>query len=531
MSEDKSTWTTKKGLAQMLKGGVIMDVVTAEHAKIAEDAGAVAVMALERVPSDIRATGGVARMSDPLLITQIMDAVTIPVMAKARIGHFVEAQVLEALGVDYIDESEVLTPADEEHHIDKHQFKVPFVCGCRDLGEALRRISEGAAMIRTKGEAGTGNIVEAVRHIRAVHGGIRALQAMREDELYVAAKELRAPIELVRAVAGSGKLPVVNFVAGGIATPADAALAMQLGAEGVFVGSGIFKSRGPGANGPRDRPGNDPLRQPADHRRGLQGPGQPDEGHRAGHPRGGRAAGGQGLVEHSGRAAMSGEAPAPAVLIGVLAVQGAFAEHVALLQQIGVEAVPVRLPHDLEGLAGLILPGGESTAMRKLIDTWDLRSPILELARRGAPIFGTCAGMILLSTEIVDGDPPVLALLDISVKRNAFGRQLESFEADVSVPVLGDRPVHGVFIRAPIVERVGPGVDVLAQLDDGRIVAVRSGSVIATAFHPELAGETRFHRLVATMAAAYAEPGEGSGRRPHPVRRRDLPTHATPAPE
>jgi pyridoxal 5'-phosphate synthase pdxS subunit len=245
MTVETSTWATKKGLAQMLKGGVIMDVVTPEHARIAEDAGAVAVMALERVPADIRAAGGVARMSDPSLIEAIMAAVTIPVMAKARIGHFVEAQVLEALGVDYIDESEVLTPADESHHIDKHQFKVPFVCGCRDLGEALRRISEGAAMIRTKGEAGTGNIVEAVRHIRAVHGGIRALQAKREDELFVAAKELQAPYELVRDVAASGRLPVVNFVAGGIATPADAALAMQLGAEGVFVGSGIFKSEDP----------------------------------------------------------------------------------------------------------------------------------------------------------------------------------------------------------------------------------------------------------------------------------------------
>jgi pyridoxal 5'-phosphate synthase pdxS subunit len=245
MTVETSTWATKKGLAQMLKGGVIMDVVTPEHARIAEDAGAVAVMALERVPADIRAAGGVARMSDPALIEAIMAAVTIPVMAKARIGHFVEAQVLEALGVDYIDESEVLTPADESHHIDKHQFKVPFVCGCRDLGEALRRISEGAAMIRTKGEAGTGNIVEAVRHIRAVHAGIRALQAKREDELFVAAKELQAPYELVREVAGSGRLPVVNFVAGGIATPADAALAMQLGAEGVFVGSGIFKSEDP----------------------------------------------------------------------------------------------------------------------------------------------------------------------------------------------------------------------------------------------------------------------------------------------
>ena len=245
MTVETSTWATKKGLAQMLKGGVIMDVVTPDHAKIAEDAGAVAVMALERVPSDIRATGGVARMSDPAMVEGIMAAVSIPVMAKARIGHFVEAQILEALGVDYIDESEVLTPADETNHIDKHAFKVPFVCGCRDLGEALRRISEGAAMIRTKGEAGTGNIVEAVRHFRTVNAELRRLSSMREDELFVAAKELRAPLELVREVARTGALPVVNFVAGGIATPADAALAMQLGADGVFVGSGIFKSEDP----------------------------------------------------------------------------------------------------------------------------------------------------------------------------------------------------------------------------------------------------------------------------------------------
>jgi pyridoxal 5'-phosphate synthase pdxS subunit len=229
----------------MLKGGVIMDVVSPDQARIAEAAGAGAVMALERVPADIRATGGVARMSDPSLISAIMDAVTIPVMAKARIGHFVEAQVLEALGVDYIDESEVLTPADEANHIDKHAFKVPFVCGARDLGEALRRINEGAAMMRTKGEAGTGDIVEAVRHIRAVTAGIRALGAMRRDELFSAAKELDAPYQLVAEVAAAGRLPVVNFVAGGIATPSDAALAMQLGAEGVFVGSGIFKSEDP----------------------------------------------------------------------------------------------------------------------------------------------------------------------------------------------------------------------------------------------------------------------------------------------
>jgi pyridoxal 5'-phosphate synthase pdxS subunit len=239
------TWTVKAGLAQMLKGGVIMDVVTPEQAKIAEEAGACAVMALERVPSDIRKDGGVARMSDPDMIRGIIDAVTIPVMAKARIGHFVEAQILEALGVDYIDESEVLTPADEAHHVDKHQFKVPFVCGCRDLGEALRRISEGAAMIRTKGEAGTGNVVEAVRHMRSLWDGIRKLQNMPEDELYAAAKELQAPYELVKYVHDHGKLPVVNFSAGGIATPADAALMMQLGAEGNFVGSGIFKSENP----------------------------------------------------------------------------------------------------------------------------------------------------------------------------------------------------------------------------------------------------------------------------------------------
>ena len=245
MVAETGTFLVKSGLAQMLKGGVIMDVVTAEHAKIAEDAGAVAVMALERVPSDIRKAGGVARMSDPSMIEEIIDAVTIPVMAKARIGHFVEAQILEALGVDYIDESEVLTPADENNHINKHDFKVPFVCGCRDLGEALRRIGEGAAMIRTKGEAGTGNIVEAVRHARKVLGEMRRIQNMTNDELMSTARDLRAPYELVREIHDTGKLPVVNFAAGGIASPADAALMMQLGVDGVFVGSGIFKSERP----------------------------------------------------------------------------------------------------------------------------------------------------------------------------------------------------------------------------------------------------------------------------------------------
>jgi len=245
MEQKVGTWEAKKGLAQMLKGGVIMDVTVPEQAKIAEDAGACAVMALERVPADIRKDGGVARMADPEVIVRIQEAVSIPVMAKARIGHFVEAQVLEALEVDYIDESEVLTPADEKNHIDKHPFKVPFVCGCRDLGEALRRLSEGAAMIRTKGEAGSGDIVEAVRHMRKVQAQIRWLKSLRPDELYAAAKELQAPLPLVTVVAQTGNVPVVNFAAGGIATPADAALMMQLGADGVFVGSGIFKSENP----------------------------------------------------------------------------------------------------------------------------------------------------------------------------------------------------------------------------------------------------------------------------------------------
>ena len=237
--------TVKRGLAQMLKGGVIMDVVTPEHARIAEEAGAVAVMALERVPADIRVSGGVARMSDPGLIREIMATVSIPVMAKVRIGHFVEAQILEAIGVDFIDESEVLTPADEAYHINKHDFKIPFVCGCRNLGEALRRIGEGAAMMRTKGEAGTGDVVEAVRHARSVLGEIRRLQNMPEEELMTFAKELGAPYELVKETKALGRLPVVNFAAGGIATPADAALMMQLGVDGVFVGSGIFKSGDP----------------------------------------------------------------------------------------------------------------------------------------------------------------------------------------------------------------------------------------------------------------------------------------------
>ena len=275
---EKSTWTTKRGLAQMLKGGVIMDVVTPEHARIAEEAGACAVMALERVPADIRREGGVARMSDPDLIIQIKEAVTIPVMAKARIGHFVEAQILEAIGVDYIDESEVLTPADDRFHIDKHAFWIPFVCGARDLGEALRRIGEGAAMIRSKGEAGTGNIVEAVRHLREIGDGIRRLQSLPREELMAAAKDLGAPYELVVDVAETGKLPVVLFCAGGVATPADAALVMQLGAEGVFVGSGIFKSDNPAARAKAIVEATTHFREPAILAEVSRGLGEPMRG-------------------------------------------------------------------------------------------------------------------------------------------------------------------------------------------------------------------------------------------------------------
>jgi pyridoxal 5'-phosphate synthase pdxS subunit len=272
------TWTVKAGLARMLQGGVIMDVTTAEQARIAEEAGACAVMALERVPADIRRDGGVARMADPVKIREIMAAVSIPVMAKCRIGHFAEAQILQALGVDYIDESEVLTPADEEHHVDKHAFTVPFVCGCRNLGEALRRIGEGAAMIRTKGEAGTGDVVEAVRHARAVLGEIRRLQGLRPEELAHAAKEMAAPAELVRQVAEAGWLPVVNFAAGGIATPADAALMMQLGVDGVFVGSGIFKSSDPARRAKAIVMATTHFRDPAILAEVSQGLGEPMSG-------------------------------------------------------------------------------------------------------------------------------------------------------------------------------------------------------------------------------------------------------------
>src|SRR3954453_1201179 len=367
------TFPVKRGLAEMLKGGVIMDVVTPDHARIAEDAGATAVMALERVPADIRREGGVSRMSDPEMIEGIKASVTIPVMAKARIGHFVEAQILEALGVDFVDESGVLTPADEAHHIDKWKFTVPFVCGATNLGEALRRISEGAAMIRSKGEAGTGNVVEAVRHLRSMIGDIRRIGQADSAELFDWAKKLQAPLPLVQELAETGWLPVPMFCAGGLATPADAALAMQLGAEAVFVGSGIFKGggaaprrRGGGLRGspplqerragaPRggDRRSDDALQRRVDPRQGQPWPRCADDRHRDG--RGQRALRRPRLVTGP--------------TVGVLALQGAFAVHEQRLRECAVAARQVRTPDDLARADALVMPGGESTTMSKLLTT------------------------------------------------------------------------------------------------------------------------------------------------------------------
>ena len=478
------TLRVKTGLAEMLKGGVIMDVVDAEQARIAEDAGACAVMALERVPADIRRDGGVARMSDPEKIREIQEAVSIPVMAKCRIGHFVEAQILEALEVDYIDESEVLTPADVEHHVDKHAFTVPFVCGATNLGEALRRIAEGAAMIRTKGEAGTGDIVNAVTHMRSVFGAIRGLAGMREEELYAVAKDHSAPYELVRWVAENGRLPVVTFTAGGIATPADAALCMQLGADGVFVGSGIFKSGDP------DRRARaiveatthfEDAKILADVSAGL---GEPMVGISASTlPKGSGSKFAAGSAAPRGKGAdlhfvpvwtgSSGSAFSPC-----RALFASTCRHSAVPAQrssrcacrsssttstdsSSQEASPRRWP-DLQG----------STV-------WTTRS-----GHFGRPILGTCAGMILV-------DRAHLGLADLEVARNAYGRQVASFEADLDLGD-GDRPFRGVFIRAPRVRDVGPGVEVLAQLD-GEPVLLRDGGVLVASFHPELTHDPRIH--------------------------------------
>ena len=492
MTVETSTWATKKGLAQMLKGGVIMDVVTPDQAKIAEDAGAVAVMALERVPADIRKAGGVARMSDPSMIEGIMDAVTIPVMAKARIGHFVEAQVLEALGVDYIDESEVLTPADESNHIDKHAFKVPFVCGCRNLGEALRRINEGAAMMRTKGEAGTGNIVEAVRQLRDVLAEMRRLQGMREDELFVAAKELRRPYELVKQVAADGKLPVVNFVAGGISTPADAALVMQLGAEGVFVGSGIFKCEDPA------RMANaivqattffDDPKKIAEVSKGLGAPmrgiaARGDPGRRSGSPSAaGRATDGArwpaASRDEDRRARPPGGVPRASRHAPRHRRRGRPRARAGRSRRRQRPDPARRREHD-DAPAHRALgpapadprPGRPRRPDLRHVRRDDRPRPRDRRRRAADP-----------AAPRRDGRAQRLRPPARLVRGGAVG-------ADPRRPA-GPR----VFIRAPIIERTSPDVDVLARLDDGRIVAVRERNILATAFHPELAGETRFHRL------------------------------------
>jgi len=465
---DEATFRVKAGLAKMLEGGVIMDVVDAEQAKIAEAAGACAVMALERVPSDIRRDGGVARMSDPAMIRAIQEIATVPVMAKARIGHFAEAQILEALEVDYIDESEVLTPADEAHHIDKWAFKVPFVCGATNLGEALRRIGEGAAMIRSKGEAGTGDIVEAVRHLRTITGQIRQLTQLDDAELATAAKEHGAPLELVRLTAEHGRLPVVLFCAGGIATPADASLVMQLGADGVFVGS-----------------------RPAARAACVRGPRRRHAEHRDAQARRVRAAREPRLVVPT-----SGAPDGDGLVVGVLALQGGFAAHAGVLRRLGATAREVRVPADLEGLDGLILPGGESTTMTLGVEREGLAEPLRAFHASGRPMFGTCAGLIML-------DRVHLGLMDIVARRNAFGRQVRSFEEDLDLGLDGG-PVRAVFIRAPWIAEHGPGVEILATVD-GHPVAAREGSILAISFHPELGDDDRLHRaFLATVRAARA---------------------------
>ena len=413
---DEATFRVKAGLAEMLKGGVIMDVVNAEQAKIAEDAGAAAVMALERVPADIRRDGGVARMSDPMLIKGIQEAVTIPVMAKARIGHFAEAQVLEALEIDYIDESEVLTPADEANHIDKWGFKVPFVCGATNLGEALRRIGEGAAMIRSKGEAGTGDIVEAVRHLRTIRSEIRRLQTLDDMELATAAKELQSPLDLVRQVA-----PRRQAAGRAVLRGRDRHAGRRLAGDaarrrGRVRGLGHLQVRGSGDPRGGDRRGDDPLPGPGARRPRVRGPRDGDDLARDAQARRGPAARQPRLVT-----------------VGVLALQGDFEAHAKMLRGLGADVREVRVPADLEGLDGLVMPGGESTTMTLGIEREGLADPLREFVRSGAPVLGTCAGMIMLDREH-------LGLMDTLCVRNAFGRQIRSFEADLEIPGIdGDR--------------------------------------------------------------------------------------------
>ncbi len=486
MTSEKKTGTLalKTGLAEMLKGGVIMDVTNEDQAKIAEDAGAVAVMALERVPADIRREGGVARMADPAVVERIMAVVTIPVMAKCRIGHFAEARVLESLGVDFIDESEVLTPADEAHHVDKHAFKVPFVCGCRDLGEALRRIGEGAALLRTKGEAGTGNIVEAVRHMRTVVSGIKRLTTLLPEELMAEAKNLGAPYELVRLVAADGPAARAELRRGRHRHPRRRRLDDGPGGGVGVRGVGHLQVGRPCAPRPRHRAGHHALA-------GRQGRGR-------GLARAGRGHAGAGDRRHAG----SREAPDPGVVMrpfGVLALQGDFAAHSKALRELDVPVREVRRVAELRGLAGLVIPGGESTTLLNLMHD----EPWFESLRRfhedGGVLLGTCAGAILLAREVRPRQKS-LELLDAVVERNAYGRQVDSFEARVDAPALGG-PVDGVFIRAPRFVALWPEVEVLGR-HEGEPVLVREGRVIAATFHPELTRSRALHRYAVDLAGS-----------------------------
>ncbi len=447
---ERATFRVKTGLAEMLKGGVIMDVVTPDQARIAEDSGACAVMALERVPADIRRDGGVARMSDPAMIKGIQEAVTIPVMAKARIGHFAEAQVLQSLEVDYIDESEVLTPADERYHIDKLAFEVPFVCGATNLGEALRRIGEGAAMIRSKGEAGTGNVVEAVRHMREITSGIKRLAQLGREELAGAAKEHQAPLEVVHEVAERGRLPVPLFCAGGIATPADAALMMQLGAEGNFVGSGIFKS-------------GDPERRP---RRSSRRPRTSTTPSAWLQPRSGSARRCRGSRSPSSLPpTRCSRTAVPELRLGVLAIQGGFEAHCEVLRELGAEVREVRA----SGRSGR--PRRSRNSGRREHDDLDGDRG----GRTGRADSGPARRRRHGLRHLRRDDRlrrEHLGLIDATAARNAFGRQLQSFEADLEIEGIGDEPLRAVFIRAPWVERCGAAVEVLATYE-GHPVAIR----------------------------------------------------------
>ena len=494
---DEATFRVKAGLAEMLKGGVIMDVVNAEQAKIAEDAGAAAVMALERVPADIRRDGGVARMSDPMLIKGIQEAVTIPVMAKARIGHFAEAQVLEALEVDYVDESEVLTPADEANHIDKWAFKVPFVCGATNLGEALRRIGEGAAMIRSKGEAGTGDIVEAVRHMRAIRGEIRRLHdARRRRARHRRQGAARRRSTSCAGVAEDGKLPVVLFCAGGIATPADAALMMQLGAEGVFVGSGIFKSEDPAHARRGDRRGDHALPGPRARRPRLRGPRHGDALAGDAQARGAAAARQPRLV-------------APRRWSASSPCRATSRRTRRMLRDARRRACArCACPPTSTGSTALVMPGGESTTMTLGIEREGLAEPLRELvARRHA------GARHLRRDDHARPRAPRPAWTTLRA-RNAFGRQIRSFEADLDIPGIDGPPVRAVFIRAPWIAERGDGVEILAAVD-GHPVAARQDNMLVISFHPEIAGETRVHELFLAQVVARAEPG----RLLHPPRR------------